>query len=221
MIEQIFTRRLPFHELVDIAVILQVMENIHPARPSQEDCFGTILPDDLWELILGCWSSDAMGRPHIGEAVRILEDTASTYLPPSLFIKDVLSTTSDDIALASGSFADVSRGTYQGQEVAIKRFRLYASDGSENKKLYKVLEASLSVSIYGLTARQRFYREAQMWQKLRHPRILEFVGIDEDALRDEGELCIISPWMTQGTLMDYLGNAGDLRTDNDLIVSEI
>jgi hypothetical protein len=60
-----------------------------------------------------------------------------------------------------------------------------------------------------------------MWQKLSHPRILEFVGIDEDALRDEGELRIISPWMTHGTLMDFLGNAGDSPTDNDLIVSEV
>jgi hypothetical protein len=138
MLEQIFTPRLPFHELADVTVILKVMDNVHPARPSQEECFGTVLPDDLWHLILSCWGADATGRPHIGEVIRMLEATPSTYLPPSLFIKDLISISSNETPLATGSFADVSRGSYRGQDVAIKRFRFYASDGSENRKLYKV-----------------------------------------------------------------------------------
>jgi hypothetical protein len=138
LLDQIFTRRLPFHELADVTVIVKVMDNVHPARPSQEECFGTILPDDLWHLILSCWDADAMGRPSIGDVIRVLEATPSTYLSPSLFIKDVISINSIEIPLATGSFADVSRGSYQGQDVAIKRFRVYASDGSENKKLYRV-----------------------------------------------------------------------------------
>ena len=37
-----------------------------------------------------------------------------------------------------------------------------------------------------------------MWKRLRHPNIIPFVGITTNPLQ------IISKWMPNGTLMDYL-----------------
>ena len=46
-------------------------------------------------------------------------------LPSSHMIQEGLQKT-DDYAFTSGGFADVYRGTYKGQKVAIKAFRIYA-----------------------------------------------------------------------------------------------
>lgn len=43
----------------------------------------------------------------------------------------------DDTPVAGGSFADVFRGVYSGQDVAVKRFRVFLPSDCK-KKLYKV-----------------------------------------------------------------------------------
>ncbi|KAG8899135.1 hypothetical protein FRB99_006899, partial [Tulasnella sp. 403] len=46
-------------------------------------------------------------------------------------------------------------------------------------------------------------REAPVWHKLCHPNILPLIGIAEDTDR---RLCLVSPWMGNGSLNDYLSS---------------
>lgn len=131
------------------------------------------------------------------------------HLPTTLFITGVKM---DAMAspVAGGSFADVYRGSYQGHDVAIKRIRVFLSNDDTNK-LYKVRHIHIfevASNVCTDTCLQRFYREALIWRQLRHPHILAFMGIDQDALSGRGSLSMVSSWMTRGTLMQYLKRAG-------------
>ncbi|KAF5355815.1 hypothetical protein D9756_003687 [Leucocoprinus leucothites] len=57
---------------------------------------------------------------------------------------------------------------------------------------------------------QIFVKEAMLWGQLHHPNIAPFYGIyhlDES----RGRICLVSPWMERGSLIDYL-NANPLVT---------
>ncbi|KAJ7044338.1 kinase-like domain-containing protein, partial [Mycena alexandri] len=52
----------------------------------------------------------------------------------------------------------------------------------------------------------QFCQEALLWQGLRHPSILPFLGIDRDTF--PSAYCMVSPWMKHGTVIKYLANHG-------------
>ncbi|KAJ8077648.1 hypothetical protein PM082_002081 [Marasmius tenuissimus] len=55
-------------------------------------------------------------------------------------------------------------------------------------------------------------REAIVWQQLRHPNLLPFVGMYYLG-ESQGQLCLVSPWMEQGNLVTFLKNAPPERVD--------
>lgn len=64
---------------------------------------------------------------------------ADCTLPPYLLIKGVFVDGSDNVPVSGGNFADVFRGVYGQQAVAVKRFRAFLSHDNDGKaKLYKV-----------------------------------------------------------------------------------
>ncbi|KAJ7443482.1 kinase-like domain-containing protein [Mycena galericulata] len=50
--------------------------------------------------------------------------------------------------------------------------------------------------------RLKLCREALVRKDLHHPNILPFLGIDRDSFASS--LCMVSPWMEHGTVLDYL-----------------
>ncbi|KAF7308853.1 hypothetical protein MKEN_01085200 [Mycena kentingensis (nom. inval.)] len=86
---------------------------------------------------------------------------ASDTLPASLFIRGVLRV--DKEATFGGTFGDIYRATYQDGEVALKRIRVFQRDSGRHR------------------IRQRFCREALLWQRLEHPFVLPFTGIDAES----------------------------------------
>ncbi|KAJ7817235.1 kinase-like domain-containing protein [Mycena leptocephala] len=54
--------------------------------------------------------------------------------------------------------------------------------------------------------RLQFCREALVWQNLRHSFILPFIGIDRETF--PSSLCMVSPWMENGTVLKYLNDHG-------------
>ncbi|KAF8183770.1 kinase-like domain-containing protein, partial [Mycena galopus ATCC 62051] len=54
-------------------------------------------------------------------------------------------------------------------------------------------------------------REALLWKDLHHPHILPFLGIDRDSFPPS--LCMVSPWMEHGTVMNYLKTHGHATVD--------
>ncbi|KAF9449681.1 kinase-like protein [Macrolepiota fuliginosa MF-IS2] len=85
-----------------------------------------------------------------------------------------------------GGFADVYRGAYKGQTICVKVFRIFQK-GDRTRILRNCV------------------KEMLMWARLAHDNILPFYGIfclDEVAQR----LCLVSPWMKNGNLGEYLEN---------------
>ncbi|THH32824.1 hypothetical protein EUX98_g1317 [Antrodiella citrinella] len=107
---------------------------------------------------------------------------ASGVLPSHLFLDEIRCFNRDPVA--GGGFADICRGTYYAQPVALKRLRVFKT----NEDLEK--------------ARKAFCDEALVWQHLRHKHILPFLGID---LRTFAPLhCMVSPWMENGNIMQCI-----------------
>jgi serine/threonine protein kinase len=46
------------------------------------------------------------------------------------------------------------------------------------------------------------HREALLWRQLHHPYILAFLGVDTETF--PSRMCLVSPWMQQGTLEQYI-----------------
>ncbi|KAJ7846469.1 kinase-like domain-containing protein [Mycena leptocephala] len=53
-----------------------------------------------------------------------------------------------------------------------------------------------------ITGWQTFCREALYWGRLDHPNILPFLGVDEKMFKPS--FCLISPWMDNGNLINFL-----------------
>ncbi|KAK7026355.1 kinase domain-containing protein [Favolaschia claudopus] len=80
--------------------------------------------------------------------------------------------------VAGGGYGDIWRGLLRGQRVCIKMMRIFQKDDIQ-------LE---------------FGSEALIWRQLCHPNLLPFFGL----YFIEERLCLISPWMDDGNIMEYL-----------------
>ncbi|KAJ7176728.1 kinase-like domain-containing protein [Mycena filopes] len=82
--------------------------------------------------------------------------------------------------VAAGGFGDIWRGLVCGQSVCVKIVRLF-----EDSDIQALLNA--------------FGREALVWRQLCHPNVLPFFGL----YYLEGRLCLVSPWMERGNIIQY------------------
>ncbi|KAJ7062347.1 kinase-like domain-containing protein, partial [Mycena amicta] len=106
---------------------------------------------------------------------------AADKLPSALIISGVEQR--DEHATFCGGFGDVFRAMYQGKPVALKHMRRF--QGSDQRDI-----------------RKQFCREALVWQRLRHPFVVPLIGIDMESFPTS--LCMVSPWMQNGTVINYL-----------------
>ncbi|KAJ7203038.1 kinase-like domain-containing protein, partial [Mycena pura] len=110
---------------------------------------------------------------------------AADRLPSSLIISGVEQRS--PCAVFSGGCGDVFRAMYQGRPVALKYIRRYQETDQRE------------------TRRVRFHklcREALVWQRLRHAFIVPLIGIDMEGF--PSSLCMVSPWMKNGTVINFL-----------------
>ncbi|KAJ7619293.1 kinase-like domain-containing protein [Roridomyces roridus] len=107
---------------------------------------------------------------------------ACDKLPSSLFITKVVAR--ETHPSFGGGFGDVYRARYEGRNVALKHMRHFLR-GSQLRDI-----------------RLRLCREALVWKDLNHPNILPFIGIDRETFPNS--LCMVSPWMENGTVLKYL-----------------
>ncbi|KAL0578822.1 Rho guanine nucleotide exchange factor [Marasmius crinis-equi] len=85
----------------------------------------------------------------------------------------------------AGGFGEVWKGTIgeSSQAVCLKMMKIYRdSDVEQLSKEYR--------------------REAILWRQLKHPNVLPFLGIYK--LEHDRQLCLISPWMQKGNLVQFL-----------------
>ncbi|KAF8146828.1 kinase-like domain-containing protein [Mycena galopus ATCC 62051] len=102
-------------------------------------------------------------------------------LPSSLIISGV--TQRDEHVSFPGGYGDVFRAMYEGKPVALKYMRMFQDTDQRD-------------------IRRRFCREALVWQRLCHPHIVQLIGIDTESFPPS--LCLVSPWMKNGTVNTYL-----------------
>ncbi|KAF5353499.1 hypothetical protein D9756_008127 [Leucocoprinus leucothites] len=128
-------------------------------------------------------------RKHIIRALYKICKSSMLY-PQCLVLRDI-DVSSDREAW--GGFGDIHRGWFRGESLCLKVVRTFKR--SEKDAMLK---------------HQIFVKEAMLWGQLHHPNIAPFYGIyhlDES----RGRICLVSPWMERGSLIDYL-NANPLVT---------
>ncbi|TDL24388.1 kinase-like protein, partial [Rickenella mellea] len=104
--------------------------------------------------------------------------------PDSLILSGIRRTCMDPVA--GGGFADIWKGHLNSNCVAMKALRIYNRSVREK-------------------ALKEFCHEAIIWRQLKHPNILPFHGVFKGD-HNFDRLCLISPWMDAGNVMDYLRN---------------
>ncbi|KAJ7864411.1 kinase-like domain-containing protein [Mycena leptocephala] len=125
-----------------------------------------------------------------GRIIRKLSESCDT-LPSALFITGV--TGREQHPIFGGGYGDIYRAKYGDMTVALKHMRHFLR-GADSRSL-----------------RLKFCREALVWKDLHHPHILSFIGIDRDSF--PSSLCMVSPWMEHGTVLQYLKDHGPANVD--------
>lgn len=127
-----------------------------------------------------------------------LSRKSSSY-PSCLSLRGV---TRDQYPVTSGHFGEIWKGQYMEQKVCLKVIKVYQRSHIDHflKVRFNMLRNALRLIVM-----QVFCREAALWSQLKHMNVLPFYGIYK--LQDSHErVCLVSPWMENGTLREYLSN---------------
>ncbi|KAG8939628.1 hypothetical protein FRC04_006109 [Tulasnella sp. 424] len=108
-----------------------------------------------------------------------------------------------DAAYALAGFSDVWKGemTETGKPIAIKVLRVASTGNLDDPQSGRL--------------RTRFDRELTIWMECQHPRVLELLGY----AYIEGIPCLISPWCSNGHILDYL--AKNPNADHRRLITQV
>ncbi|KAF8594877.1 kinase-like protein [Ceratobasidium sp. AG-I] len=216
---EILSDVLPWGNCKAPTVIRMVGSGEQPRRSDHPKIEEYSCSDDIWELFEECWRRIPEKRPTAMEVVRrvrlIIEDSGNTTRPGVNKSSDAISrtmsagevirilgrhgcpdiTSSLDLKrcsnapIAGGGFGDVFTGWTTGEtKVAIKCPRLFVQSTKEDYGMLK----SMAHEMYA-------------WSKCRHPNVIEPAGLAQF----RGQMCLVSPWMENGTLSTYLVSKPD------------
>ncbi|KAF5323861.1 hypothetical protein D9611_008396 [Ephemerocybe angulata] len=107
----------------------------------------------------------------------------SSLYPRSVLLEGV--TREGAHAITAGHFGEIWKGSFRGQSVCVKVLKVY-----QRGDINKLLKA--------------FTREALLWNHMRHDNVLPFQGIHRLPGDEAGRIALISPWMENGNIGDYL-----------------
>uniref|UniRef100_A0A0W0F8I0 Protein kinase domain-containing protein n=1 Tax=Moniliophthora roreri TaxID=221103 RepID=A0A0W0F8I0_MONRR len=80
---EIMTCRVPFSDLIEPAVIFQVVRGVRPERPAEGWC-----PDHIWNLVELCWAEDAARRPRAIQIEQYLKRLSDSRIAESEVLFD-------------------------------------------------------------------------------------------------------------------------------------
>ena len=101
----------------------------------------------------------------------------------------------------AGGSCDIYRGRHRDQVLCLKVIHIVRE--RNNKAMLKVIPPLMNTVVVDLKQlQQSFLQEAILWSQLDHPNILPFYGIYH--LDSERNICLVSPWLENGNLMNYL-----------------
>ncbi|KAG8779062.1 hypothetical protein FRC12_024663 [Ceratobasidium sp. 428] len=199
------TGKIPFSEIrVEHTMMWNVISGKTPERPEELDAMGEVRANTLWSEMSRCWSHKAPDRPsalEVKNRLEVLEPNWEHGGCPDVTYRLDLSRC-DVYANTGGHFSDVYQGVLVGGEkVAIKRPQYrYLENHVQVKKVLKVDQRLLD------KCHPRIAQEAYARSKLKHPNVLEVVGL----ATFRGQISIVSPWMENGTLPGYISKYPDV-----------
>ncbi|KAF8176647.1 kinase-like domain-containing protein [Mycena galopus ATCC 62051] len=123
--------------------------------------------------------SESRNRPLLSQGLMSLFRKSDLH-PACFSLADVRA---EGYQMAGGGFGDIRQGFVLDQPVAIKIMRVFGNDVK--------------------AAAKGFGREAVLWRQLSHPNVLPFLGL----YYIENRLCLVSPWMPNGHIVEFLKNA--------------
>ncbi|KAJ7100146.1 kinase-like domain-containing protein [Mycena belliarum] len=123
---------------------------------------------------------ESSARPLLSKALLRLSHVSGLH--PSCFALSGLQKVGQQVA--AGAFGDIWKGLVRGQSVSVKIMRLFR-------------DADVKAAL------QEFGREALIWRQLSHPNLLPFFGL----YYLDSRLCLVSPWMSNGHVLEFLQNA--------------
>ncbi|KAK7001927.1 kinase domain-containing protein [Favolaschia claudopus] len=98
--------------------------------------------------------------------------------------------------VAGGGYGDIWKGLVREQSVCVKMLRIFQ-------------ESDIAIAV------KEFGAEALIWRQLCHPNVLPFFGL----YYIEQRLCLISPWMENGHIMEFLrANSPDTQKRFSMIL---
>ncbi|KAJ7493809.1 kinase-like domain-containing protein [Mycena latifolia] len=142
-------------------------------------CRGS-LAQGILDVVQDLLDSSSEARPLLSKA--LIRLSRASGLHPRCFALSGLEKIGQQVA--AGGFGDVWKGLVRGETVAVKMMRLFRDTDVE-------------------TALKQFGREALIWRQLSHPNLLPFYGL----YYLESRLCLVSPWMENGHVLEFLKNA--------------
>jgi len=74
---EVFTGQVPFHKLIESAVILRIVKGKRPLRP--EGSRGLGFSDDVWGMVERCWHQEPGQRPKISEVQACFRNAVVAY----------------------------------------------------------------------------------------------------------------------------------------------
>jgi serine/threonine protein kinase len=92
------------------------------------------------------------------------------------------------------------RHEYDGEEIAIKMLNSFTTH-QDQLAFEKVIHNHYTYIASDVRI-QKIRVAGVAWQQLKHPHILSFLGVD--AKLYPKRMCLISPWMKNGTIMEFL-----------------
>ncbi|KAF8066910.1 kinase-like domain-containing protein [Lyophyllum atratum] len=151
---------------------------------------------DSFQLVLDLRGLDTDFRLNLIVATQRLAAVSGLY-PLRYELKGIVYDNQSPVNF--GGFADIFKGTLQGQTVCIKALRI-----SEQTDIDYVMKVS-PFSWYtpagpGILHSQKFSMEGILWGQLWNPNVLPIYGFH----RTPNQICLISPWMDRGDIAKYL-----------------
>ncbi|KAJ3565208.1 hypothetical protein NP233_g7777 [Leucocoprinus birnbaumii] len=147
-----------------------------------------ILLDLLQKLLDSDKVLDNARKPIVSAMMRLCK-VSGTY-PRCLALKNVQFRATP---LVSGSYGDIYQGKLGVYTVSLKANRVFSRSQHDIKHF---------IASYA--------KEAVVWSQLKHPNLLPFYGIYRlDESHGSGRIALVSPWMDNGNISEYLINKPD------------
>ncbi|TFK41736.1 kinase-like domain-containing protein, partial [Crucibulum laeve] len=152
---------------------------------------------DLLQMLLDHPTLDSASKTILLAALLRFCRKTSMY-PQCLLLKDV---ERGECPVTDGSFGEIWKGRLRGRDVCLKVVKI--RERSRVDHLLKV-----------------FSKEALIWRYVSHANLLPFYGIYhlEDSYR---RICLVSPWIENGNICDYIEEHLPGGTERLLLTSDI